>query len=69
MSYAAVQDTQPERWAAHQQLVQLLRDLDTAGRVRPYLVPSSLAYQRIEREQARIEAIIESVRRQGRAGE
>lgn len=37
-----------------------------SARVRPYLVPNSLAYRRVEHEQARIEAAIETLRRSAR---
>ncbi len=61
MSLVALFSPRPEWWAIHQQAFQMFRDYDALQRVRPYLVPSSLAYQRLEREQARIEAAIESL--------
>lgn len=63
MSHVTRSSSRPEWWAIHQQALQLFRDFDALQRVRPYLVPSSLAYQRLEREQARIEAAIEALRR------
>ena len=66
MSLVALSSPRPEWWAIHQQALQLFRDYDALQRVRPYLVPSNLAYQRLEREQAQIEADIESLRRYAR---
>jgi hypothetical protein len=54
-------------WAIHQQALRLFRDFDALQQVRPYLVPSSLASRRLEREQARIETAIETLRRHARA--
>lgn len=66
MRLVALSSPRPEWWAIHQQALQLFRDFDALQRLRPYLVPSSLAYQRLEREQARIEAAIEALRRSAR---
>ncbi len=67
MRHATLSPPHPKWWTIHQQALQLFRDFDALQRVRPYLVPSSLAYRRLEREQARIEAAIEALRRQARA--
>lgn len=62
MKRGALFSPRPEWWAIHQQALQLFRDFDALQRVRPYLVPSGLAYQRLEREQAQIKAAIEALR-------
>jgi hypothetical protein len=67
MSSVEYLPSHPEWWAIHQQALQLFRDFDALQRVRPYLVPSSLAYRRLEREQAEIESAIEALRRSARA--
>lgn len=69
MSYIPITTTRPDWWAIHQQALHLLRDFDALQRIRPYLVPSNLAYRRLEREQARIEVALETRRRQARAGQ
>jgi hypothetical protein len=51
----------------HQQALQLFRDLDALQRVRPYLLPGTLAWRRLEREQAAIEAAIVALRHASRA--
>ena len=56
-----------EWWETQQRLIQLFRDFDTQQRLLRYLVPSSLAYQRLEREQAKTAAAIETARRQRNA--
>lgn len=66
MRPSASPDAQPVWRSIHQQALQLFRNFDALQRVRPYLVPSSLAYKRLEREQARIEAAIELLRRSAR---
>jgi hypothetical protein len=66
MSRRALPSPHPEWWAIHQQALRLFRDFDALQRVRPYLIPSSLAYQRLEHEQAQIEAAIEALRRVAR---
>jgi hypothetical protein len=66
MSHVTRSSSRPEWWDIHQQALQLFRDFDALQRICPYLVPSSLAYQRLEREQARIEAAIELLRRSAR---
>ncbi len=68
--YRSVSSPQrPAWWATHQQAVHLFRDFDALQRVRRLLLPNSLAYRRLEREQASIEAAIEALRRQARAGQ
>jgi hypothetical protein len=52
----------PAWWAVHQQALRLFRDLDALQRVRPYLLPGTLAWRRLEREQAAIEAAIVALR-------
>ncbi len=66
MRLVALSSPRPEWWAIHQQALQLFRDLDALQRVRPYLVPGSLAYRRLEREQAEIERAIEALRHSAR---
>lgn len=51
----------------HQQALRLFRDLDMLQRVRPLLVQGSLAWWRLDREQAALEAAIEALRQQARA--
>jgi hypothetical protein len=62
VSHVARSSSRSGWWAIHQQALQLFRDLDALERVRPYLVPGSLAYWRLEREQAEIESAIEALR-------
>ncbi len=57
----------PEWWETHQRLIQLFRDFDAQQRLLRYLVPSSLAYQRLEQEQAKTAAAIETARQQRNA--
>ena len=57
----------PEWWETQQRLIQLFRDFDAQQRLLHYLVPSSLAYQRLEREQAKTAAAIETTRQQRQA--
>ena len=59
--------TRSEWWDTQQRLIQLFRDFDAQQPLLHYLVPSSLAYQRLEREQAKIAAAIETARRQRNA--
>jgi hypothetical protein len=66
VSRVVLSSPRPEWWTSHQQALQLFRNFDALQRVRPYLVPSSLAYRRLEREQARIGAAIEALRRSAR---
>lgn len=63
----ALPDAQPVWWGIHQQALQLFRDLDALQRVRPLLVPSSLAWWRLDREQATLEKAIEALRQQAQA--
>ncbi len=52
----------PAWWATHQQALHLFRALDALLRMRPYLLPGTLAWRRLERDQAQIEAAIEALR-------
>lgn len=63
----ALPDAQPVWWGIHQQALQLFRDLDALQRVRPLLVPSSLAWWRLDREQATLEKAIEALCQQAQA--
>lgn len=56
--------TRSEWWETQQRLIQLFRDFDAQQSLLRYLVPSSLAYKRLEREQAQTAAAIEKARRQ-----
>lgn len=53
--------SRPAWWNIHQQALQL-RDLDALQRVRTYLLPDTLAWRRLEREQAAIEVAIAALR-------
>lgn len=54
----SITTTRLDWWAIHQQVLHILRDFDALQKIRPHLAPSSLAYRRLEREQARIGAAI-----------
>ena len=66
MSHTECSSSRPGWWAFHQQALQLFRAIDALQRVCPYLVSGSLAYRRLEREQAEIESAIEALRRSAR---
>ncbi|HLV99098.1 MAG TPA: hypothetical protein VKT82_10525 [Ktedonobacterales bacterium] len=53
----------PAWWDSHQQALQLFRDLAALQRVRPCLERGTLAWRRLEREQAALEAAIDVLRR------
>jgi hypothetical protein len=53
----------------HQQALRLFRALDALLRVRPYLQLGTLAWRRLDREQAQIEAAIEAMSQCRSAGQ
>lgn len=67
MSQIPLTVTRSEWWETQQRLIQLFRDFDAQQSLLRYLVPSSLAYKRLEREQAQTAAAIEKARRQRNA--
>lgn len=67
MRQAAVPSPHPVWWTRHQQALQLFRDLDALQRVRPSLERGTLAWWRLDREQAAIEVAIAALRHAGRA--
>ena len=62
MRHASLPSSRPAWWAIHQQALQLFCALDALQRVRPYLLPGTLAWRRLEREQAALEVAIAALR-------
>ena len=62
MEYDARSLSCPAWWTRHQQALRLFRALDALLRVRPYLQPGTLAWRRLDLEQAQIETAIEALR-------
>lgn len=66
MPLPALPEAQPW-WTRHQQALQLFRNLGALQRVRPMLQPGTLAWWRLDHEQAALETAIETLRLQRRA--
>ena len=62
MRQAVLPSPHPAWWTRHQQALQLFRDLAALHRVRPLLEQGTLAWRRLEREQASLEAAIAVLR-------
>lgn len=58
MRHASLPSSRPAWWSLHQQALQLFRDLDALQRVRPSLLPGTLAWRQLDREQAVLDAAI-----------
>ena len=69
MGYDARSSSHPAWWTRHQQALRLFRALDALLRVRPSLLPGTLAWRRLERDQAQIEAAIEALRQHRSTGQ
>ena len=67
MGYDARSTSYPAWWTRHQQALRLFRALDALQRVRPSLLLGTVAWRRLEREQAALETAIEVLRRSMRS--